>query len=147
MVSLKKRKEKRIRREVMIPSQERPFGEMVRMLPHRSLKASVFGPFKNPIPKKAMPSIIENIIPKETLGSNSPLSDNGPMRKEEPRQRIMARVKGFIPKRSPRMAPAKAAWDIATPTNGMRSITIHTPTIPQPIPPRIEARIALCIKV
>ena len=78
----------------------------------------------------------------EIFGSKSPRSAIGPTSAVEARQKIIAISKGLMCSRSPKIAPAKAACDIATPTNGIRIIITQTPTRPQVAPPIIEATIA-----
>ncbi len=117
--------------------------ERVRILPHRNLNPLSISSFKNPIPAKAIPGIMENITLKERSGSISALSEIGPIRADEKRQNKRERIRGLILKRSPRIAPAKAEWDIKTPTKGILKRKTQTPTIPQPAPVRREAIIAL----
>jgi len=137
-------KKERTKRVIAIKSITSLF-DIVRIFPQIKFNASVFGPAINPIPRKATPKIKEKIIPTETLGSMSALSAIGPISNAEARQNKSAIVRGSICNRSPNIAPAKAAWDIATPTNGIRIIITQTPTMPQLIPPKIEARIARCM--
>jgi len=113
--------------------------DIIKIFPQIKFKASVFGPCIKPMPKNAIPSTIEKIIPIEIFGSKSPRSAIGPMSEVDARQKNIAISSGFICNNNPNMAPAKAACDIATPTNGIRIITTHTPTMPHAAPPRTEA--------
>ena len=127
---------------------------MVSMLPHIKESASEVPPEASlealllsfAINKKAMPSIKENKIPVEIFGEKFPFSATGPIKNDAITHRKSAASTGFIPKKRPIIAPAKAVCAIATPTNGMFKRYTQTPIIPQAKPAKTDAINALTKK-
>ncbi|HPP06684.1 MAG TPA: hypothetical protein PLW88_04895, partial [Syntrophorhabdaceae bacterium] len=70
-------------------------------------------------------------------------SDKGPKVPATIRHINRAEKKGFRPIMTPSTAPAKAAWDMETPINGIFISTTKTDKKEQLIPHKIEAIIAL----
>jgi hypothetical protein len=78
-----------------------------------------------------MPVIKENSTLVEVLAEKLPLSAKGAIKKDTAKQHIAAANAGFTPKKMPITAPAKAACDITSATNGMFKKNTHTPIIAQ----------------
>ncbi len=107
--SLKNRITKSKTIEHVIPTITRSVSVTVRIFPHKNLNPSLFEPGISGRRRKDSPSDEEKIIPRDVSALISPLSETGPRIPATIKQKINDETTGFIFKRIPARAPAKAA--------------------------------------